>query len=219
MTPVITPHPDWFSFAERSVSLGSVRTAGHGNMAPWQHSILRTPGQRKELQIEQLRTIMDLFLFSKSLKRPWCKVTVQRWITSTTKQAIRLTLAITAGHFVRDFDIENIYMAWPTFFYILNSVLVLSEIKPPKGGRDFWYTPRPSSLSWISGLSVWFHFSMSPLMFFCLVLLLILSCPFFFFLLILLTSFSRNLHFFKGRLFCMAVVFGFFWGAIKRWVL
>ena len=57
-----------------------------------------------------------------------------------------------------------------------------------------------SPLSRISGLSVWSHFAISPLILlpslrsFCLIL--------FCFWPILLTSFSLNLHFSKGRLFC-----------------
>ena len=65
----------------------------------------------------------------------------------------------------------------------------------PKGGRRFWCLP----LSRISRLSVWSHFSISPLLFFWLVLWLSLPGP-----VLLLAhspdSFSLNLHFPKGRL-------------------
>ena len=60
-------------------------------------------------------------------------------------------------------------------------------------------------LSGISGISVWSHCSVSPLLFFCIVLLLFLSYPFCFWP-ILLTSFSLKLHFPKGSLFCVALV-------------
>ena len=91
---------------------------------------------------------------------------------------------------------------------------------PLKGGWEFLM-----SLPDVSGLPLWSHFSISPLLFFCLVLLLFLS---YYFLLLahspvcpditvmvgwalkityptLLTSFSLNLYFPKGRLFCLAL--------------
>ena len=46
---------------------------------------------------------------------------------------------------------------------------------PPKGGRGI---SDVSPLSRVSGLSVWSNFSIPPLLFFCLVLLLFLSDPF-----------------------------------------
>ena len=38
----------------------------------------------------------------------------QRWIISTTKQAISIKLATTVGHFLRDIDFENVDMAGPS---------------------------------------------------------------------------------------------------------
>ena len=76
-----------------------------------------------------------------------------------------------------------------------------------------------ASLSWIIMLSknypnpcFWSHFSvLSPLLFFCLVLLLFLPYILFFcFRPILPTSFPLNLYFPKGRLFWVDLVFCFF---------
>ena len=105
--------------------------------------------------------------------------------------------------------------------YIFISVGHFSKIKvPPKGPcRGISDVPPPPlpvwnlravsliplfCLSGISGLSVWTHFSISPLLFFCLVLLLVLSYPC---LLLAWSLLSLNLHFSKGMLFCVALVF------------
>ena len=94
---------------------------------------------------------------------------------------------------------------------------VITTSTTPKGRLgDFWCLP----LSGISGLSFWSHFSMSVLLIFCLVLSLFLPCPF------LLLAHSPDLspppplslHFPKGRLFWVALVFVLFW-AVRRWVL
>ena len=77
---------------------------------------------------------------------------------------------------------------------------------PRREVRGFLMSP-PLSGNW--GLSVWSHFSIFPLLFFCLAccsFCLILCC----FWPILLSSFSLNLHFAKGRLFCVALVFSLF---------
>ena len=75
---------------------------------------------------------------------------------------------------------------------------------------NWWFCSRLwfSFMSGISELSVWSHFSMSPLVFFCLVPSLFLSYPF----LIWAHSpdlFSLHLHFPKGGLFRVALVFLF----------
>ena len=44
------------------------------------------------------------------------KAKYQRWMISTTKQAISVKLAATVGHFLSDLDFENVYKAWPTCF-------------------------------------------------------------------------------------------------------
>ena len=55
------------------------------------------------------------------------------------------------------------------------SALSTSGPLPLKGGRGFLMSP---PLSGISGRSIWSYFSISPLLLFCLVLLLFLSYPF-----------------------------------------
>ena len=53
---------------------------------------------------------------------------------------------------------------------------VFSRFYPPRRKAGGFLMSHP--LSGISGLSVWFHFSISPLLFFCLVLSLFLFYPF-----------------------------------------
>ena len=85
---------------------------------------------------------------------------------------------------------------------------------PLKGGREFLMSPHCLE----SGLSVWSHYIISPLLFFCLVLLLFLSYPF------LLLAHSPDLFFLKllfskrYALLCGFCLFVVFW-AVRRLVL
>ena len=48
----------------------------------------------------------------------------QYWIISTTKQAINIYLA---RQLVHDLDFENIFMAWPSFFFLFYRTEALSK--------------------------------------------------------------------------------------------
>ena len=91
-------------------------------------------------------------------------------------------------------------------------------IDPPEGRPGGFLMFPPPPLSGILGLSVWSHFSITPLLFFCLVLLHFLSYP----LLLLAHSpdlfppkptFSERQAVLCGSGFCL---FGFL--AVRRWV-
>ena len=47
------------------------------------------------------------------------KANNQHLIISTTKQAISIKLSTMVGHFWRDLDFENVYMAWPSCLNII----------------------------------------------------------------------------------------------------
>ena len=99
-------------------------------------------------------------------------------------------------------------------YYLLscwvNQCWIFSSAKPLKECWGFLMSPpwvrNLGAVSFIPLFSL--SICISPLLFFCLVLLLFLSNILFCFWLTLLTSFSLN-HFPKGRLFCVALVFLF----------
>ena len=102
------------------------------------------------------------------------------------------------------FSLDNLtfWFLWhsASSLHFLFVVASLSATPPPPHWPKMYDVSPLSGISW---LSIWSHFSLSPLLFFCLVLLLFVSYPF-----LLLAhspdSFCLNLHFSKGRLFCVA---------------